>query len=54
MGYNGHLAVCVDLKSHIDKVSFLLGSHLEIEPKRKKKKRFDTEHMAISSLGVRS
>lgn len=31
------LVVCADLKSHIYQVSFLLGSYLDIEPKRKKK-----------------
>ena len=28
IGYNGHLVAYADLKSHIYKVSFLLGSYL--------------------------
>ena len=37
IGYNGHLVARADLKSHIYKVSFLLGSYLDIEPKSKKR-----------------
>ena len=42
--YSGHLAVFADLKSHIyNKVSFLLGSYLNIERESKKKEKKRTK-----------